>query len=125
VRAAAKVVCEMSREKLWRAMPCIVLASCWWAPRAAAQEQDADAGVAEVEDSGVPPPAEEPPAQDEAARAQEEAEIAAELSSIQGNAAEEEPPPPPPGGNASSRGLSNLMNPAISAVGLLLGGYSN
>jgi hypothetical protein len=69
-------------------------------------------------DSGVPDPA----------RAAEEAEIAAELGKLQSTPPPqaEGPPPPAPasGSTASSSGLSNLMNPAISAVGLVAGGYT-
>jgi hypothetical protein len=65
-------------------------------------------------------------------RAQEEAEIAAELSRARGgspgtpsdspNASTAAASGESSGASASSRGLSNLMNPAISAVGIALAG---
>jgi hypothetical protein len=63
--------------------------------------------------------------------ANEEADIAAELARIQSRQAAQqesgaEPvPAEPTGDSASSRGLSNLMNPALSANGLLLAGGSS
>lgn len=108
------------------------------APRA--QAQNTDAGVAVegnmVPDASVPttnaPPATGAPDGGTAAdRAQEEAEIAAQLAAMRG--AENPAALPFPvldaspamGASASSRGLSNAMNPAISGNGLLLGGWSS
>jgi hypothetical protein len=97
---------------------------------AGAPDSSADGGVSE--DAGNVPDAEAPPDGSASvdARAQEEAEIAAELARTQ-QAAEARDPGNAPraaggsesaGSSASSRGLSNLMNPAISAVGLVLAG---
>lgn len=81
--------------------------------------------------SGEPAP---PPDSDATARAKEEAEIAAELEKARASGGAPKPLPAappndePPSGNgssASSRGLSNVMNPAISGAGVLLGGYSS
>lgn len=93
----------------------LALATLGWASSALAQEAQTD-----------PPPADE-----DAARRQEEAEMAAALGQAQtpsSAAPESQTPAAPPGegsgATASSRGLSNLLNPAISANGLLLAGYS-
>jgi hypothetical protein len=105
------------RRGLWAAGGCacvLILAA-----RSRAQDADKEAPAA---DSGVPDPA----------RAAEEAEIAAELGKIQAaqpTAASPPQGPAPPSGeasgaSASSSGLSNLMNPAISAAGVVVGGYS-
>jgi hypothetical protein len=109
-------------------------------PRAGADsgapDATADGGVSE--DAGNVPDAEAPAdgsASSVDSRAQEEAEIAAELARMHGPAAEAKDPGNAPrttaggsestGSSASSRGLSNLMNPAISAVGLVLAGASS
>ncbi|HKP62681.1 MAG TPA: hypothetical protein VJV78_38360 [Polyangiales bacterium] len=82
--------------------------------------QEADKPPPDAADGGVPDPA----------RAAEEAEIAAELGKIQTSQPPAAAPPPPPssaessGAPASAHGLSNLMNPAISAAGSVYGGYT-
>ena len=85
------------------------------------------------EPTAAPTPAPDDAAKATAARAQEEADIAAEMAKSQ-------PAPPPStsavpeenrgsaegaGSSGSSRGLSNLMNPAISAAGITLGGATS
>ncbi len=100
---------------------------------AAAPDPGADGGASE--DAGNVPDAEAPAdgsASSVDSRAQEEAEIAAELARRHPPAAEAQNPgnvapssvlgSEGTGSSASSRGLSNLMNPAISAVGLVLAG---
>lgn len=86
--------------------------------------QDGGEPVSQVDEPQLDPPQVD----------QEEAAIAAELAAIQGNSAIETVDPVTSdtaasnvneNPTASSRGLSNLMNPAISVNGLLLGGYSN
>lgn len=93
----------------------------------------ADAGV----DAGVAPATQPEDGADAAAGAPadtsaEEAEIAAEMAAMQEAQAAEgggaDSPPPASessGATGSSRGLSNLMNPAISAAGTLVGGFSS
>jgi hypothetical protein len=106
-------------------------------PTAPKPDADADAGAAEPAAPATPEPstphAETPPRDD--ARKHEEAEIAAELDRIEqqrtgaarapASAAPVDSPPIAGRATASSRGLSNVMNPAISAVGIVLGGYSS
>jgi len=75
------------------------------------------------------PPGEPSPSEAEATRAREEADMAAALQQAEGPAAGVETARAPAsegtGATASSRGLSNLLNPAISGNGLLLAGYSS
>lgn len=87
--------------------------------------QDTDAGVPDT-----PMPTAEPApdpgvtADAEAARQPDAAEIAAELAQSQ-SVRSSAPTPERSGASASSRGLSNLMNPAISANGITLAGGSS
>jgi hypothetical protein len=87
-------------------------------------------GASDNPGSAPAPAAEAPPPS--ASRAAEEAEIAAELAQIQGRqpSGAGAPAAPQPaaaegdssGASASSRGLSNLMNPAISVAGVAYAG---
>ncbi len=78
-------------------------------------------------------PAPDDSAKGKTARAQEEAEIAAEMAKNQPAPASPASAPPEEnrgsaegvGASASSSGLSNLMNPAISAAGITLGGATS
>ncbi len=112
-------------------------ASAW---AQAPSDPPADGGVPDEggvsEDAGTTPDAGAPADGSVVdSRAQEEAEIAAELARMHPPAAQAKDAGNPPrsnaaggespGSSASSRGLSNLMNPAISAVGLVLGGGSS
>jgi hypothetical protein len=108
---------------------------------AGANAQDADAGEPPDTDaaapSGAPAASPEQPTTDQpqapsASRAAEEAEIAAEMARLQqaqpapSSGADLQPSAAAPaessGASASSRGLSNLMNPAISVAGVAYGG---
>lgn len=103
----------------------LALATLGWASPVLAQEAPTD-----------PPPVETAPASspdDEAARRREEAEMAAALGQAQAQAPSTSPttaetPAAPAaegtGATSASRGLSNLLNPAISANGLFLAGVS-
>lgn len=119
---------------------CAGVAWAWaWLPGAHAQ--DAGTTAAAEPDAGVPAVAEsdvdvtavtEPDAGASPDSSAEEAEIAAELAAIQAaQAGEEVGTDGAPhagessGASASSRGLSNLLNPAISVVGVAYGGYSS
>lgn len=84
-----------------------------------------EASASSAGDSPAPAEAAATPV-DEEALAEEERAIAAELGALQPQAptAAAEQPSPTPAPSTSARGLSNTMNPAISAVGLLLGGAS-
>ena len=101
---------------------------------AAAPDAGVDAGAADDADARArAAPDADADAGTGPSRAREEAEIAAEMAAMQasqtgdesGGGAGAAPSSESSGASASSRGLSNLMNPAISAVGTVYGGYSS
>lgn len=104
------------------------------APRAQAQDAGAAAEVSATVDAGVAGEVVATPDVDAGApvdEAAEEAAIAAEMAAMQaaqatdGGGADSAPPASESSGSSgSSRGLSNAMNPAISAAGMFFAGYS-
>lgn len=112
----------------WSASLCVfTLSQVGFAQEAA--PPNAATSEASPEKAEVGPPVQN--AEEAATRAREEAEIAAELAKNQGasegtvDGPSESRQPEVSGVSASSNGLSNLMNPAISVAGITLGGATS